>query len=91
MTIRYEVRVGARRGTQYESEREARLETLRLAVQGFDVKLITWAPDRTGVYRTVSLETGSIKGLRWTRYDIIGPEPKVMPTEPNVMPLTRDH
>jgi len=35
MTIRYEVRVGARRGTQYESEREARLETLRLAVQGF--------------------------------------------------------
>ena len=63
--IRYEVRVGSR-GTEYDSEEEARSAALELVFRGSVVKLITWADGRR-----CSLETGSLNGFRWTRYDII--------------------
>jgi len=68
-TIRYEVRVG-RRGTEYESEAEARSAALELVFRGSVVKLITWAVEN-GVYRSRSLETGSLKRLRYVCFDII--------------------
>jgi hypothetical protein len=63
-TIRYEVRVGAR-GTEYDTEAEARSAALDLVFNGSVVRLITWADGRC-----CSLETGSLNSLRWVRFDI---------------------